>query len=357
MARFTQFDETKVDEKIEHDLRLAVNIIRAELTGCCSLVLTGGFSRGEGGVLREGGKIIPINDYDIVAITNQELAPASLKSLREMVAKQLDIRLVDIIPMNRSDLSNLPPTQFNYDLKHGGQVLWGEDILKMLPDYKPEDVLLDSGHRVLINRVICLLECYSQKFEKQSLPEDASFFLINQTTKAVLACAEALLIAIGQYHYSYTKRACLFHDHFPKMTELKLLIDWATEFKLRPVMKPSIKPLAYWHKTVVLYLAVLASYPGLFISVEAHIPSILDSKKLVGQLIKKLLLKEDFPLHPIEKIEMYLLAHTSAPFWQRRQLLTHARQELAEISSQQFTRCSWEQLRHETVKTWHTTLG
>jgi hypothetical protein len=51
------------------------------------------------------------------------------------------------------------------------------------------------------------------------------------------------------------------------------------------------------------------------------------------------------------------LASRVAGFWQRGRFLKKARRALGEITGVGQGRAGWEEVRRETVKLWHDTLG
>ena len=61
----------KADEKVEKDLKIIKNILVEELKPI-SIILFGGFGRGEGSYETVGGSIIPLNDYDMYVVTKRK---------------------------------------------------------------------------------------------------------------------------------------------------------------------------------------------------------------------------------------------------------------------------------------------
>ncbi|SVB90683.1 uncharacterized protein METZ01_LOCUS243537, partial [marine metagenome] len=68
-TKFTIHDNQDIYHRISSDLDLITQIILNEFTNIESIVLAGGFGRGEGSVLIVDNDIQPINDYDIYIIT------------------------------------------------------------------------------------------------------------------------------------------------------------------------------------------------------------------------------------------------------------------------------------------------
>ena len=152
----------------------------------------------------------------------------------------------------------MPATQFNYDLKYGTKLLWGEDCLGLIPSYAPGDIDIASARRLLINRMICLLECYKSEFLQREMTQDEKYFIFMQSSKVILACAEAFLIRTGNYNCRYKRRLEIIkgmrtdrdREHFIQM------LQTATDFKLKPSVKAYTENgnIHYWNQTLKIFV-------------------------------------------------------------------------------------------------------
>ncbi len=353
---FTQWNEPAVESFIRADVQKATGLLLKELPQISSLILAGGFGRGEGTVLWDGTHIELVNDYDFVVVSEEGITHEELREPRKRIAAELEIHHVDILPLTRGELSELVPYQFNYDLKYGSRLLWGEDALAQLPDFVADQIPLASCNLVLTNRVICLLECYSDDFKRRALTPDESAYLKNQTAKALLACAEGLLIRAGKYHHSYGERNQIFKTQFPEFGDLAELIDWATTLKLKPNQAEDRDPIRLWEDTVHCYFDVLGTFPALF-EASAESPGTELPRSGAKAFLLEHLLTRDSSLHPIERVEMRLLAWRVAGFWKKRKLLQKARDEVQHLCGAGSRTSSWEEIRQTVVKLWHENLG
>ena len=354
-APFTAKADPAVQAAITADLERATEAIRRGLPGCTSILLTGGFARGEGGVLIANDRIQPLNDYDFVVVLPDPPPPATLRPLRDVVSALVRVPHVDILPFAAATLGELPPHQFNYDLKHGGRVLWGQDALAMIPAYLPEQVTLASARLVLVNRAICLLECFREEFSRTPPVGEDALFLFNQTIKSLLGCAESLLIWAGSYEHLCAERARRFPKRFPELEDLARLVSAATRFKLEPKAEPDRNPVLFWQATVPTYLALLGLLPGIIGPETQGPPGRLDLARGRALLLAHLRGRDSY-LHPVERVELLLLACRVAGIWTRRRLLGRARAELAALTGEDLGG-SWETLKTRTVRLWHETLG
>ena len=348
-----------VDEKILSDLEIIKSLLLKNVPGVYSLILVGGFGRGEGGVLFENGVPKPINDYDIVIISKYRLYRSRRKKLSKEIAKELGIRLVDLIPIERTHLSKLPYTMFNYDLKYGGHIFFGDkNILGGMPDFNPSRMPLLEGKILLFNRMICLLESYSAEFTKRSPTEDEKFFLTNQSSKAILACCDALLLSKGLYHYSYNERCSRFSETFKVKKKITGLVEQATDFKLRPTRKMNFDAVNYWIDVREEFVNTLKSFLELFY--KRHFRDWKDFSEfyksqetsLMKKVINTLRRKPITTKGNIELSEIFLLNAIGGESLNDT-YMNHARLNIEEVCGKTLeSDVDWEYLRKECVRLW-----
>lgn len=344
MKHYTVYDDPRVDAAVAADLDLIVK----KLTGIFPLraiILAGGFGRGEGSVLLEPAEVRPVNDYDLVLVVPDDFA-ADLRPLARELAQATNIRLIDLIPLKYSALAALPATQFNYDLKYGSRPLWGEDALALIPSYAQGMVEPESIRTLLLNRLVCAVEAYSEIFAQRALTAAESFFLVNQTGKIVSACAEALLMNRGAYHPSYRERRKILAREFPEKAELLRLLDRATEFKLRPAATVDFDQVAYWHDAVRVYLAVMAE-------LLAPAPGAKDAAGELWRVLSAGGASPPLTNNAVERIELMLLVWREAPVEARPLILARAHAEFAKLTSAPLPDAGWESLRAGTTRLWH----
>jgi len=200
-----------------------------------------------------------VNDYDIFFVVSYDDS-TDYRPVGTELARELNVRWVDIIPIKFSSIATLPPSQFHYDLKYGSRHLWGEYVLDRIPTYPEGRVDGESINTLLLNRLVCALEAYSEEFERRPLTPQEAFFLINQTGKVVSACVECLLMKDGQYHPSYRTRHERFQRIFSSEFSLVQLNETATQFKLRPSRSLVTDPVIYWKNAIKEYVRLLASF-------------------------------------------------------------------------------------------------
>lgn len=179
-----------------------------------SIILSGSFGKGEVTVIEDSGDLRFLSDCEVIIIPYRYIFNRSKVDEFELNFYERTGLKVGIwgatlgfyllIPfMNKK----MKPTMDNYDLKYGSKVIYGKNYLDKLPDFKPEEIPLWEGIRLLFNRMVESLEHFS--FEKPT--EEMVFW----TDKIVLACQDVLLLSIGRYDSSYKIRSTLLQKLFP----------------------------------------------------------------------------------------------------------------------------------------------
>ena len=167
MGKYTIYNQPWVDQQIQEHLNLAKEKIRQKLNNLVSIILVGGFGRGEGSVKLEEQKMIPVNDYDIYVILDKDLkVKESVKQeLIEEIEKEIGTSgfslyekseksfYFDIRFLNLYQLPNLPPFIKYYEMKHASCVLFGQDVRNLIPDYHSKDLPISEGLRFMLNRL------------------------------------------------------------------------------------------------------------------------------------------------------------------------------------------------------------
>lgn len=220
-----------------------------------SIILSGSFGKGEVTVVVKNEKLKFLSDCEIIIIPYWHIFNRSKIDEFESNFYERTGLKVGIWGATLSFYLLLPflnkkikPTMANYDLKYGSKVIYGKNYLERIPDFKPEDIPLWEGIRLLFNRMAEALEYFS--------PDNPTDEMVFWTDKIVLACQDALLFSLGEYHYSYRKRNEMFQNLFPKYfveleDKLPNFLDLtmkATERKLNGTMNVN-DPVEYWFDT------------------------------------------------------------------------------------------------------------
>lgn len=250
MQTYTIHDDPAVRRRVEGDIDLVTRTVREGDSSLRSLVLTGGFARGEGAVL--DGE--PQNDYDFVAFRGLGRPERSYHEMARELEEEIGIH-IDLAPVAAWRIHWLSPSIFWYETALRGRVLWGEDLLDRIPTRDPAELEPSEGMRLLVNRAAGLLLVRGK--------EDPHGHRI-QASKGLLGVADVHLLASGEFPPSQTER-------WNRLADLRLegqaprgldafwpWLEWAYDFKVDPANAAPREAQDAWQ---VATQAVLDSVP------------------------------------------------------------------------------------------------
>lgn len=247
MGKYTAHDDPIVEQTVTAHLSQIVNAIRARMEPH-SIILYGSFGRGEGSVMLDDGRLAFLSDYEIAVVTPSPFYRGAFAALSRQLTAEMGLE-VSISWMRPGRLrTNQPqnlawgrakPTISMYEIKAGGQTLYGQDLLSVGPIIDPRQLSVQDGIRLLINRMAEALPHRVHPISPQNRLE-----AIRWINKLILACNEAMLLLWQEYHYSYAERGRRFaaassqrQAELPAdMSQLAGMVQRATCFKLRPAL-------------------------------------------------------------------------------------------------------------------------
>lgn len=215
---FTEHDTPDVRARIGADLARIAQRVEEGDPWLVALVLTGGFSRGEG-TFRDGA---PVNDYDLVAVRSRPGGGDRARVLGERLTREIGLE-VDLLPVWRARLPHVGRKLFWLDLKLGGRIIAGDAaVLDALPAFGPAALDPRESARLLGNRAAGLLLALPAPGEAPDPRQTAL-----QSAKAVLAAMDASLLHAGLYAPTLRERLGMSkgHEHaatFARAVEWKL---------------------------------------------------------------------------------------------------------------------------------------
>lgn len=261
MTNFTVYNDKAINSKIEKDLEFIKTEVLNRFTGVKNLILTGGFGRGEGGVLLQDKKIIPVNDYDIVLITDKIQDSHKIQAMKKHLEKNLQVTWVDIKNLTEKNLKKLKLSIFNYDLKYASHVFYGnKEIVNLIPVMDAANLPLIEGEILFLTRLYCFLGSFSTEFLKRAMTNEEKFFLSNQMSKTLLACMDVMLLLKGAYHPSYCKRLSNFKKKYPENNDLYPLFEWALEFKVKPQKNTNKNLIDFYFEVKHIYFSIMKDF-------------------------------------------------------------------------------------------------
>lgn len=246
-SRYTFAREPAVDHWLEAALaELSADIARLPVAGRVETVLLGGgYGRGEGGVLRrEGYPLRPYNDLDLFVIVHGGDA-AGVKAVDEAFAelgRRWSQKLGIDVDFSRACtaryIARRQQVMMWQELLRGHRVVYGNRNVFVRPEFSRLPTLsLAEGARLLMNRFAGLVWA-RQRLEKRPFEAEDADFVARNVNKAALACGEVLLMLSGAYAYETPERLkrlqALSSSPFPQAEALRVLYAEAVEFKKYP---------------------------------------------------------------------------------------------------------------------------
>jgi len=290
MGIYTSYSEEWIDAKVVSKLNLITNTILKNIQGIHSIILTGGFGRGEGSVrLVANNEINLLKDFDIVVIVDPVPSEDKKNKILDQIYSELGLRnaemekfrfskfVVDIRYLKKRDLAY--PDIWFYDLKSASKVLYGQTVANLTP-YNADDIPLSSGFRILFEKVTGLLGHFSYEYVRGARIEINKIdSLVYECLKTYIEMGTVLCILAKRYKPSYIERMKIiktiykshFNDLAHEIPNLPELIERATIFKLKPdafILEKN--PLDLWFSTRndlgIIMRYYLSKYSGVPIS-------------------------------------------------------------------------------------------
>lgn len=189
---------------------IAELILAAFPSGLRAVVLTGSLARGEGTWLNSGSRVRLAGDADFLGVFDDHgplPPPDGITRLKRLAEERLASAGVDahvgLSPVSARYLQRLPPDIYSYELITNGKVIWGDPhTLKLAPAFAASEIPIDDGFRLLMNRMIELLEivCEHEKLA-------ASVSIPYRAMKLWLDMATSYLLFEREYVPTYRGRA------------------------------------------------------------------------------------------------------------------------------------------------------
>ena len=264
MGKYTIHDDKLVDLQIQERIDEIVSDIVKNIPSVDSLILTGGFGKGEGSAVISDGKVRPLRDFDFVIVSDKKVSPESIQNVKELLGQdsQCDAYKYNkdfSIDISTTSLDNINifPDVMTYDFKNS-KVVYGEDIRKKIR-WNAKDIPLRSGARLLFQKSTALIGVFSTNYLSDGVPESLKNIFMREVSKVYIEIGSALCILMGQYDSHCSNRAEIlnsmyetsFPELFAQMPTLSDKISKSTQYKLNPSLSvyESYDPISYWFET------------------------------------------------------------------------------------------------------------
>jgi len=206
ISKFVINENNLIRKKILNDLEIIVNTIFTIINkkSILTIVLGGGFGRGEGSAFVENDQVVVVNDYDIDIIFTKITSVKKyyylkkLEKAAEKIAEQINIKQIDLSILDIDTFLTTKETIAFYELVNNYRILYGKDILRdvkekinfKIPKWEGLWLFRNRGMELLINELYMKKGFLSEK-EKQN------FWI--EFNKGVQAVGDAYLVRNNNY--------------------------------------------------------------------------------------------------------------------------------------------------------------
>lgn len=295
MRKYTVNGSNTIESKIASDMETIVRRVTTVLdeSDLVSIILGGGYGRGEGGVRLQDGTETLFNDYDLFIISQPlthfkaKAYQHKLKHLSEELSAEIGIE-VDFSRIQA--VTTLPKAEFWlfwYEVKYGHIVIWGNPkVLRYLPAWNGENIPLEEASKLLLNRGVGL---HLAKERIDSADFDAKDeFIARNMFKAIMALGDTILMCEKKYHWSYQERQKRFaslssHPLVMRFNLMDMYME-SIKYKLNPfdVIYDKAGYISWYNEILTVFQSV---YYDIFSHIlEAHI---LDVRSYLAHLNKR----------------------------------------------------------------------
>jgi len=265
-GKYTISDDPRVDTQIEARLGRIVQTLVRGIPNIESIILTGGFGKGEGSFKVCNTTVRPLRDFDLIVILSKHA------NLRRSVraARQLNLGGIGALTeykygtefsvdvhVTTLDHMNLYPDIVTFDSKKS-HVIFGTDLRNEIR-WKATDIPLRTGARLLFQKSTALIGGLSYEYVcQQDIPTSLKEVFLRETSKVYVEIGAALCILTNTYDAHASKRVNIlrhiyrreFRQLFEVIPDLVDSMDSSTKYKLDPVSNPiNQDPTDYWFKT------------------------------------------------------------------------------------------------------------
>lgn len=272
---YTKIKDERIDNKIDLEMRIVCEEI-LKVIKPISIILFGGFGRGEGSVQILGDDVTISKDYDTLLVVRKKIPPPVIYEISKNIHERLNrVNPLDspatgsvtyLIEMNAgaslvqytlNDLLYFRDAK-TYEIKMASKLLWGEDIREKIP-LKAEDLSPWNGIRFLLRKPPGLCACFAPRYLKNPLMEEEKGIIINECSRVYLDSGVLLTILMGDYKPTYQGRGKIIRERLnsslPELAaaipDLADKVSASTSLKLFPdrAKQGTGDPVKLWFET------------------------------------------------------------------------------------------------------------
>ncbi len=272
----------QVDDFINKKLEIIVDVLKDSAPNICSIILAGGYGKGEGIIKKVKKEIKLVSDFDIFVITDSRLSNRLMKQIYQKIRKKIsnyDEEIdIDVRYFEKNRLKKVAPILRFYDLKYASKLIYGEDVRELIPSLEKQNLPKYEGVRLLLNRIGFFAEWFSLK-EIKTADRKLKHKLVMESTKTYSICCQALNILIRNYQPKLidcirgmnTELKKTYPKFYNKNKELVNKIGYFTEIRLKYDKNgvSNIKnPEKLWMDSIADLLTVIKFFLEQFAGIE-----------------------------------------------------------------------------------------
>ena len=265
---YTKIDDERIDKKIDGEMGIVCEEI-LKVVNPVSIILFGGFGRGEGTAQIHGDDVTISKDYDTLLVVKKKIPPALIYEMSANIHRRLgrtnpldSINMemgagVSLVQYTMADLLYFRDAK-TYEIKMSSKLIWGEDIRDKIP-VRAEDLTPWNGIRFLLRKPPGLCACFRPEYLQQPPEGEAKETIIHECHRVYLDGGVLMTILAGIYRPTYSARALVIKESLesklPDLVEripgLPEKIERLTEFKMFPSEEKyaAIDPVKLWLET------------------------------------------------------------------------------------------------------------
>ncbi|MBF0408205.1 MAG: hypothetical protein HQM10_12680 [Candidatus Riflebacteria bacterium] len=244
-GRFTAKGGKDLEERISLIISDVVDSLKKEFSDdeYRSIILIGGYGKGEGGSEIISGIEHPHNNLDFLLIS-RDPRPTKVESLRQRLKTVTDSLSskheigMDSGAVSTFALSVAPCLVMWYDMRFGHKTILGDpDYVPSLKHFSVERVEPSDVRNLLVNRGTLLVIndlLLESKLRNNTFSPADQRTVVKHVMKAIIGYGDAFLFFSGNFHWSYIEKQHRIKNLNGLSEEFKRLYHKAAEFRFRP---------------------------------------------------------------------------------------------------------------------------